>query len=188
MYTTRFEPHLTRRPPLAGSISRAIDISSEIFQPRFVSLVVVAPGLGRYSAFGNLFARTGVGSQGEIHRLDRHPSMSKHPVTPSDESDIKSEIQSITSRLYGTALGKIVRSAAAQTSVSRLVIAGGDTSSIVARTIGIEAVEMITPISPGAPLGRAFAPGSPVDGLEIVFKGGQVGGEDYFGLVLRGAL
>ena len=37
------------------------------------------------SAFGNLFAVVdGVG-----HRLDRHPTMSRHPVTPMDEADLR---------------------------------------------------------------------------------------------------
>lgn len=33
---------------------------------------------------------------------------------------------------------------------------------------------------------RAFAPNSAADGLEVVFKGGQAGGEDYFEMVGRG--
>jgi uncharacterized protein YgbK (DUF1537 family) len=68
------------------------------------------------------------------------------------------------------------------------VIAGGDTSSYVARALGIEAVEMIAPLAPGAPLCRVRAPASPVDGLEVNFKGGQVGGEDYFGRAARGGI
>jgi hypothetical protein len=43
---------------------------------------------------------------------------------------------------------------------------------------------IITP--QGVPLCRAHAPGSPADGLEVNFKGGQVGAEDYFGAVARG--
>ncbi|HEY7077972.1 MAG TPA: nucleotide-binding domain containing protein, partial [Solirubrobacteraceae bacterium] len=70
----------------------------------------------------------------------------------------------------------------------RLCVAGGDTSSHVARALGIEAVEMIAPLAPGAPLCRAHAPGSPADGLEVNFKGGQVGGADYFEVVARGKL
>ena len=34
----------------------------------------------------------------------------------------------------------------------------------------------------GAPLCLARAPGSPADGLELNFKGGQVGAPDYFAL------
>ena len=87
--------------------------------------------------------------------------------------------------LLGMGLGRLVR-AIVGGGWRRLVIAGGDTSSYAARALGIEAVEMICPLSPGAPLCRAHAPGSPVDGMEINLKGGQVGGEDYFGKLLEG--
>lgn len=364
--------------PTIGSIGKAIDIGTEVFNPEFVSLIVAAPALGRYCAFGNLFARMGIGSNGQIHRLDRHPSMSKHPTTPADESDLRlhlsnqtlkscglidilqiemphqeasllleanskensiilfdglyeyqmsrigalidpygshesphfsvgssgvemaltafwntqgtiqnrtqwpapgkaspllvvsgscspvtarqidyalvhgfeeialdtpaiaagthdpafsdeiekairliqqgksiiihtskstqderfiqsnnilkskclpiTEAQTLTSSLYGQALGSIARGIIAATPVQRIVIAGGDTSGAVARTLGIKAVEMIAPLSPGAPLCRAFAPGSPADGLEVNFKGGQVGGEEYFEVVRKGRL
>jgi uncharacterized protein YgbK (DUF1537 family) len=52
--------------------------------------------------------------------------------------------------------------------------------------LGIEALEMIAPLTPGAPLCRAIAPGTAVDGLELVFKGGQVGAENYFESVKAG--
>jgi uncharacterized protein YgbK (DUF1537 family) len=45
---------------------------------------------------------------------------------------------------------------------------------------------MIAPLSPGAPLCKAHAPGSPVDGLELNFKGGQVGPVNYFNMALNG--
>jgi uncharacterized protein YgbK (DUF1537 family) len=91
-----------------------------------------------------------------------------------------------TASLLGTALGKILREALAQGRARRVCVAGGDTSSYAARALGIEALEMIAPLVPGAPLCRALAPGSPADGREIVFKGGQVGGEDYFEIVRNG--
>ena len=43
-----------------------------------VPLVVGAPQLKRYTAFGNLFAAY----QGQTYRIDRHPVMARHPVTP----------------------------------------------------------------------------------------------------------
>lgn len=364
--------------PTTGSIGKAIDLGAEIFSAHFIPLLVAAPALGRYCVFGNLFARMGIGSKGSIHRLDRHPSMSRHPVTPADESDLRlhlarqtskkiglmdilqiafqeeqarkalktmmSEgaevvlfdalyeeqmtgigrlldayashekplfsvgssgiemalgkywtlegqlqppqswvnpgpanpllvtsgscspvtaeqiawavsqgfaaialdtaaiaqkgnahallegyvtkavsymkegrslilhtsrgaddgrvsktnkvfrqqgldqgmIRTQTAQLYGTALGRIARAVAEQTSLKRIVVAGGDTSSFAARALGIEAVEMIAPLSPGAPLCKAFAPGSPADGLEVNFKGGQVGSKNYFGILVAG--
>ena len=354
--------------PEIGSIGKAIEVGAEIFETDFIPLLVAAPALGRYCAFGNLFARMGIGSNGSIYRLDRHPSMSKHPTTPADESDLRlhlsrqtnkkaglidilqieedfSEIRAAvdkllregneivlfdamyqqqlasvgavidsysaagetvfsvgssgiemalgawwketgmiagspewpdagargpilvvsgscspvtsgqiayalangfkdvaidtealaaggsssdianeharqaalllaagesvlvhtsrgnddirvknteliftekgkpkteTALLYGTLLGQIARKTAELHPLKRIIIAGGDTSSYAARAMGIEAVEMIAPLSPGAPLCKAYAPGSSIDGMEVNFKGGQVGKEDYF--------
>ncbi|RZK58624.1 MAG: four-carbon acid sugar kinase family protein [Hymenobacter sp.] len=75
--------------PTVGSIGRAIEVGRAVFPNPFVPLLVAAPPLGRYCAFGNLFAQLGIGSSGGIFRLDRHPSMSRHPVTPADESDLR---------------------------------------------------------------------------------------------------
>jgi uncharacterized protein YgbK (DUF1537 family) len=339
--------------PTVGSIGRAIDVGASVFGGPIVPLLVAAPALGRYCVFGHLFARYGIGSNGAIHRLDRHPSVSKHPVTPMTEADlrvhlakqtrkkvgllsvtdlerepadtallldkqrsegnevilidglnsahllragalidrladVKSPLFSVgssgvgsalcahwnagraspldepasrslahgssrglalptfilsgscspvtagqidwalangfagvaldpagggnptaiaaalrsgrsviayTSRgqangtvpaeKLGTMLGQLAREVLAQSGVKRLVIAGGDTSSYAARALGIEALEIAAPLAPGAPLCRAHAPGSPVDGLEINFKGGQVGSPDYFATAAR---
>lgn len=364
--------------PAIGSIGKAIDTGAEVFASAFVPLLVGAPALGRYCVFGNLFARMGIGSDGAIHRLDRHPSMSRHPVTPSTESDLRrhlakqtsrpmglmdilqvvnkyeiandglksiiasgaeivlfdalyeeqmegigrlidayandnsslfsvgssgiemalgnfwqrsgtlkpleymvnigeaapllvisgslspvtsrqidwalsngfaevaldtaticsdgnstvliekhvtdvanlvnsgtnvivhtsrgnddervqkaneifagkgftpSMISQQTSKLFGGALGRIAYGVAARTYLKRVVIAGGDTSGYAAKEMGIEALEMITSLSPGAPICKAYAPGSPLNGMEINFKGGQVGGENYFGIIKEG--
>jgi len=352
--------------PAIGSIGRAIDVAAETFPGRFVPLVVAAPVLGRYCVFGNLFARMGAGSAGAIHRLDRHPAMSRHPVTPADESDLRlhlarqtrkrtglfdvlqldrpdadaraalerivaagaeivlfdlleprhlerigrlleaeaeraaplfsvgssgiemalgaawnaggrlapvdrwpdpgpagpllvasgscspvtegqiawalahgfaevaldpsvlaeagsaagaeaaaaaetaaqlragrsvivhtsrgavdprvAELPGRAGEVIGSALGRVVGGAVGRAHPRRLLVAGGDTSSHAARALGVEAVEMIAPLAPGAPLCRVRAPGTPLDGLEVNFKGGQVGAEDYFGAVARGSL
>jgi uncharacterized protein YgbK (DUF1537 family) len=315
--------------PHIGSIGKAIDTGASVFHHAFVPLLVAAPVLGRYCLFGNLFARMGIGSQGEIYRLDRHPSMSKHPVTPADESDLRLHLAKQTNKkiglvnilqneipqgydiilfdaLYqeqllpigevikdtpfsvgssgvemalgqywnqagllqpvtewkhpgraepllvicgscspvtaaqiaygktkgfeevlwagpnetvdkalgfinsgksvivhtdsakqqalipaselGTALGYVARAIVAQSAVQRIVIAGGDTSSYAARAMGIEAVVMTAALVPGAPLCKATAPGSPLNGKEVNFKGGQVGGENYFEILRTGNL
>jgi len=327
--------------PTVGSIGRAIDVGASVFGGRTIPVLVAAPALGRYCAFGQLYARYGIGSAGAIHRLDRHPAVSRHPVTPMTEADLRvhlaaqtkktcgllslldldrppaettaawaglvatghdiilidglnaahllragalldglaeggplfsvgsSGIESALTAHWGTAgpgsdrpkagvaptgptlaisgscspvtagqidwaeangfacikfspaalaaavtalqagrpplvytsrgeattplpaselgtqLGRLAQAAIAEAGVKRLVIAGGDTSSYAARALGIESLEMLAPLSPGAPLCRAHAPGSPADGLEVSFKGGQVGTPDYFGIVSR---
>ena len=75
--------------PAIGSIGRAMDVSVKIFPAPFIPLVVGTPALGRYTIFGQHFARYGIGSAGVIHRLDRHPSISQHPVTPMTEADLR---------------------------------------------------------------------------------------------------
>ncbi len=357
--------------PTVGSIGRVMDVAAEIFHAPFIPLLAAAPALGRFTIFGNHFARFGIGSTGAIHRLDQHPSISKHPVTPMDEADLRvhlakqtskkialfdilkvalsekessaalqkiladkpdvvlfdaltsehlarigglidgcassqqplfsvgssgieaalaahwsveddvrslkskpgslrlvtssptkqmlvgsgscspvtsgqiawalkngfaevalnaallgnaktsvseikraanaaigflqagrsvivhttksgsdkriaAKLKNQTSQILGTALGQVLRLALEQSNVRRVCVAGGDTSSYAARALGIESLEMIASLTPGAPLCRALAPGSPIDAREIVFKGGQVGAEDYFKTVLKG--
>ncbi len=71
--------------PEIGSIGFATDLAYQYFPSAYVPLVVGAPFLNRFSVFGNLFARI----DGVTHRLDRHPTMSCHPVTPMLESDLR---------------------------------------------------------------------------------------------------
>ncbi|TWI85169.1 uncharacterized protein YgbK (DUF1537 family) [Lacibacter cauensis] len=327
-----------------GSIGKAIDCGATVFPNKLIPVIGGMPALGRYCLFGNLFARMGIGSNGKIYRLDRHPSMSKHPVTPADESDLRLHIgkqtekkigliditqldlpveqwkealtdeevilvdtmyeeqltkvgewmndleeektlfsvggsgveaalgnywnekglltkvsewkkpvkatpllvvsgscspvtaaqiawaksndfeeviidaqkivdegtvdaavlnhvavflqkqknvlvhtgskqtENLSSEKLGAALGIIAKHAVLHSNVKRVVVAGGDTSSYAARAMGIDAVEMIAPIVSGAPLCKAYSKNKKINGLEVNFKGGQVGAEDYFGL------
>ncbi len=76
--------------PKVGSIGKVFELGTEIFASGPVPLVVGAPVLGRYCVFGNLFARSGLDS--EPYRLDRHPTMQRHPITPMSESDLRLEL------------------------------------------------------------------------------------------------
>ncbi|WP_438482601.1 four-carbon acid sugar kinase family protein [Oleiharenicola lentus] len=338
--------------PHVGSIGCALEVGAAVFEAPFVPVLAATPTLGRYCLFGNLFARFGIGSAGAIHRLDRHPAISRHPVTPMNEADlalhlgkqtaakiglidvltiergvaaitesVRSLVQTghtallfdaltpehlseigaafdgfttpgkslfsigssgvetalgmywaargeimpsptfpdpgsaapllvlsgscspvtagqiewalahdfigikfdpateisalltdVTAALksgrhtivytslgekdsapvsadqLGAKLGALARAAIETTGIRRLVIAGGDTSSYTGRALGLESLEMIAPLAPGAPLCRSHAPGSSADGIEINFKGGQVGAPDYFGAVARGKI
>lgn len=71
--------------PDIGSIGKAIELGLQVFQnQRFCPLIVGVPALKRYTVFGNHFATIEDGT----YRLDRHPIMSKHPITPMDEADL----------------------------------------------------------------------------------------------------
>jgi uncharacterized protein YgbK (DUF1537 family) len=343
--------------PDVGSIGRAIDVGRSMFAPRYVPLLVGAPALGRYCAFGNLFATAGI--DGAVHRLDRHPTMSRHPVTPMDEADLTrllarqtkarvalldwrmlgdhpehqlerllrdradvvlfdafteahlpvigraiwrgiepgrtlfavgssgieyaltaywreagilpaireergfgavdrivavsgscspvtaAQIVEATRRgfgevalspeewttgeprpavhrtlgllarglsvvvhaacgpddpriaqaeellstqkragernsILGRALAAVVEAAVGEAGVRRVAVAGGDTAGHVVRALGIEALEFMAALAPGSPLCRASARKTPIDGLEVTLKGGQVGQIDFF--------
>jgi uncharacterized protein YgbK (DUF1537 family) len=70
--------------PTIGSIGCAIDLGVPLMRGDWSPCIVGVPRLGRYQAFGHLFAV----AQGTGYRLDRHPTMSRHPVTPMGESDL----------------------------------------------------------------------------------------------------
>jgi uncharacterized protein YgbK (DUF1537 family) len=86
----------------------------------------------------------------------------------------------VLNEAIGTALGTVARAAREAQRIARVVIAGGDTSGVVAKTMGLTALTMAAPTVPGAPLCRATADTDALDGIEVVFKGGQIGGPDYF--------
>lgn len=80
--------------PDIGSIGHAIDIAADAFDAESIPIVPAAPALGRYVVFGNMFARDEDG----VYRLDYHPTMSEHPVTPMDESDLQRHLAEQTDR------------------------------------------------------------------------------------------
>ena len=359
--------------PHVGNIGKAIEVGSEVFNQKTVLVSPSAPHLGRFCVFGNLFARMGTIGKGEIYRIDRHPSMSKHPVTPALEGDLTvhlakqteksinlvnlttiekgasevleavnnnkaeilffdgfnlehlktigsvfnqlskektlfsvgssgiemalglawkdekiigkeivfesvgevssilvlsgscspvtssqieyalqngfleipleskavniqnqeaiikntvaqivenfnqrkstilhtstgsndpriaeteayfrskgisaNDIQKQCSTVYGSILGKITKEVLKAFKIKRILFAGGDTSSYAASELDILALEMIAPIAPGAPLCKAVSDNEWVNGIEMNFKGGQVGTADYFIKVLKG--
>jgi len=83
--------------PHVGSIGRAIEIGHKAFGGDFVPLVIGAPALKRYTAFGTLFA----GFEGDTYRIDRHPVMRDHPVTPMNEADMTRHLARQTARKIG---------------------------------------------------------------------------------------
>jgi len=331
--------------PQVGSIGRALDIGVRSFGAP-AAIVVAAPHLGRYVAFANLFAAAG----DRVHRIDRHPTMSRHPVTPMHEADlirhlaaqtdarighvpldriqageaeaafdtvrdsdavlfdgtsfadlaatgailrsrgirfaagssgvtralvmawraegiipgapevaraaetdrllvVSGSCSPVTARQIarsaadgfiatradvpallegssaeearlaeaalaalahgnraliasaegplggdasaageklGQALGRITRDIVRRAALKRVLFAGGDTSSHGVAQLGIDALVWAAPIERGAPLVRAHSADPAIDGLELVLKGGQMGGNDFFETVRRG--
>lgn len=83
--------------PGIGSIGCAVDIAAGIFEPSWTPMVVADPGMGRYQSFGHLFAM----ADGTGFRLDRHPTMSRHPSTPMDEADLGLHLARQTAQRIG---------------------------------------------------------------------------------------
>ena len=80
--------------PTVGSIGQAIDVGLQNFQSTWSPMVVGAPRLKRFQVFGHLFAA----DNGVVHRIDRHPTMSRHPVTPMLEADLRAHLAKQTPR------------------------------------------------------------------------------------------
>ncbi|MDE0947647.1 MAG: hypothetical protein OSA39_12525 [Sphingobium sp.] len=78
--------------PSIGSIGRALEIGKAALGG-IVPILIGAPHLGRYLIFGNLFAVAG----GLVHRIDRHPTMARHPVTPMNDADMRVHLARQTS-------------------------------------------------------------------------------------------
>lgn len=70
--------------PGLGSLGRALELGLDATGETCAPILFASPEMGRYQTFGTLFAA----GRGGIHRIDRHPVMARHPVTPIDEADI----------------------------------------------------------------------------------------------------
>jgi uncharacterized protein YgbK (DUF1537 family) len=83
--------------PKIGSIGHAADIAFDVIKPSCGVIVQGIPLLGRYVTFGNHFTIYG----DRRYRLDRHPVMSKHPITPMDESDLRVHFARMSKKTVG---------------------------------------------------------------------------------------
>jgi uncharacterized protein YgbK (DUF1537 family) len=77
------------------------------------------------------------------------------------------------------ALSMIARAIVAR-GVGQLVVAGGETSGVCVRALGIEQMQIGPQIDPGVPWCYATSPLSPQGGLHITLKSGNFGSQDFF--------
>lgn len=73
--------------PHVGSIGQAVRSLMPHVEHPVAMIVGGQPSLGRHCVFSNLFAAARQG--GAVERLDRHPTMRVHPVTPMREADLR---------------------------------------------------------------------------------------------------
>jgi len=83
--------------PEIGSIGKALAIARKEFGQGAIPLFPASPKMGRYQCFGTLFAS----ADQTVYRLDRHPVVSHHPVTPMGEADVATHIARQTDEPIG---------------------------------------------------------------------------------------
>lgn len=113
--------------PDVGSFEPAISAGRRLFGPQPVPVLVAQPSLGRYTAFGNHFARDANG----IHRLDRLPAMAAHPVTPMLEADLRVHVGSQLGATVGGLSLVELRSMASADPVLRRIGADGHQAFVI---------------------------------------------------------
>ncbi|WP_321947561.1 four-carbon acid sugar kinase family protein [Paraburkholderia sp. J10-1] len=79
--------------PEVGSIGVAVRSLGAHFAHPLRMVVGGQPDLQRYCVFGQLFAATGADGRLPVYRIDRHPTMSRHPVTPMHEADLRRHLR-----------------------------------------------------------------------------------------------
>ena len=89
-------------------------------------------------------------------------------------------------QVLGEALGTIVRRLVHEYGLQRAIVAGGDTSSYAARALAARSLEILKLVVPVGPLCKIASDDRAVDGMEVMLKGGQVGGESLFEIVRNG--
>jgi uncharacterized protein YgbK (DUF1537 family) len=107
-------------------------------------------------------------------------------VSHSAEGPLK-ENETPAGDQLGVVLGRVTKAVIRRAGLRRIVFAGGDTSSHGVAQLGVDALTWAAPIEAGAPLVKTHSEDPSVDGLEMVLKGGQMGGENFFESVRRGA-
>lgn len=70
--------------PTIGSIGHALEVGANTLGVHRIPILIAAPQMRRYQAFGQLYASYA----DRIYRLDRHPVMKSHPITPMSEADV----------------------------------------------------------------------------------------------------
>jgi uncharacterized protein YgbK (DUF1537 family) len=117
--------------PATGSIGHVMELARDAFRQPLIPIVAATPALGRYCLFGHLFARSG--TDGQVYRIDRHPIMSVHPVTPMHESDLARHLGQQTTMVIGNlpltrfdaSAGSMAEQVAAMAGSSQAVVLDG---------------------------------------------------------------
>jgi uncharacterized protein YgbK (DUF1537 family) len=80
----------------------------------------------------------------------------------------------------GEALGRLTRRIVSASAIRRVVLAGGDVSGRITRTLKIWAFQVCRSMGVPAPLSYVYSAFPEIHGLQIASKGGMVGEDNYF--------
>ena len=106
-------------------------------------------------------------------------ALDKLPANVSAPAFIANRIGLLYSRLAHTAL--------ARAGLTRLVVAGGDSSSFTMRQLGARALEIkASHFKQNAHVCTLISDDPLINGKEVLLKGGQVGADDLYGCMLQG--
>jgi len=92
----------------------------------------------------------------------------------------------VPARALARAGGEVLAGVLAAVPLSRVGIAGGDTSSHAVQALHAWGLSYRAALAPGVALCRLHSESPALDGLEIALKGGQMGGEDFFERLVHG--
>ena len=106
--------------PHVGSIGKAVELGADAFGNDWTPVFTAVPSLARWQVFGNLFA----GAQGEAYRIDRHPVMMRHPVTPMAEADLRLHLGQQTAWKVGLVDIAAMKAGQAEAQIARETAAG----------------------------------------------------------------
>jgi uncharacterized protein YgbK (DUF1537 family) len=101
-------------------------------------------------------------------------------------TEASTQDRAVSALALAQAGGRLLRQVLDEVPVSRMAIAGGDTSSHGVRALDAWGLAYAGMVSPGAPLCRLRSDAPALDGMEIVLKGGQMGGVDLFERLVHG--
>ncbi|WP_109209054.1 MULTISPECIES: four-carbon acid sugar kinase family protein [Microbacterium] len=101
-------------------------------------------------------------------------------VLTSDDADTAAAAGGPVLAAIAEAAASVISAVARDDAARRVIVCGGDTSSRVARLLGVEALSIAANPWGNVVLLRAHAADPAIDGLELLLKGGQVGADTLF--------
>jgi len=104
----------------------------------------------------------------------------------SSEGQIAAADAPADARALALACGELLAQVLKLAPIRRLGVAGGDTSSHAVQALDAWGLSYQAQLAPGVALCRLHSDDLALDGLEIMLKGGQMGGEMLFEELLSG--